>query len=73
MANSLPVIDVENDCEDQGFSRLEDGCLACRPEFVNGEPVYPALVKREVNGHWWWYCPNGHGSFGAVDRTAKSK
>jgi hypothetical protein len=67
-----PDLGVETDCEDQGFSLLSDGCLACLPSFPDGKKsVYPALVKRQVNGTWWWYCPNGHGSYGAVEGTAK--
>ena len=62
---------VENDCEDQGFSRLSDGCTACPPAFENGKPVYPTLVKREHAGQMWWCCPNGHGSYGATDDRAK--
>lgn len=57
---------IENDCEDQGFSRIEDGCLACLPEFVNRKPVYPKLEKRERGGAWWWICPKCEGSYGAA-------
>lgn len=65
---SRPSLLPDTDCEDQGFSLLSDGCLACLPEFVNDKPVYPALVKRNVNGRWYWYCPrqNSHGSYGEV-------
>lgn len=69
-----PDMGVETDCEDQGFSRLSDGCLACLPTFPDGKKaVYPKLVKREVNGSWWWYCPNGHGSYGAARAPSNVK
>jgi hypothetical protein len=56
-----PDFSGETDCEDQGFSRIEDGCLACLPSFPDGKtPVYPKLVKRRRLGKTWWYCPNGH-------------
>lgn len=63
---------VENDCEDQGFSRIEDGCLACLPEFVGGKPIYPKLVRQKSpsnsslrgGGPLYWVCPKCGGYYG---------
>jgi len=62
---------VENDCEDQGFTRIEDGCFNSRClEWVgrgnNAKPVRPKLEKRQRNGSWWWICPKCEASYGAV-------
>jgi hypothetical protein len=49
---------VENDCEDQGFSRIRDGCTQCRV----------ALLPTEGHaGGWWWSCPRCRGSYGEVE------
>ena len=62
---------IENDCEDQGFTRIEDGCFNWRCQTWvgrgnNAKPVRPKLEKRERNGTWWWICPECEGSYGAV-------
>ncbi len=51
------MLAVENDCEDQGFSLLSDGCMRCKVQ----------LEKTERLGSWWWMCPRCHGSYGQVD------
>lgn len=60
---------LENDCEDQGFSRISDGCLKFECQTWKGignnaKPVHPALVKVERYGKWWWTCPKCQGSYG---------
>lgn len=58
---------VENDCEDQGFALLSDGCRSCQywePE--KSVPTRPQLVKVERHGGVWWCCPRCHASYGAV-------
>lgn len=65
---------VENDCEDQGFTRIEDGCynwkcatwrplaeVADRPKLVIQE--YPA-----GSGKYWWNCPKCGGSYGEAPK-----
>lgn len=60
---------VENDCEDQGFSLISDGCSKCRTDEVvrnkaGLEVLKPvALVKRDG----YWCCPVCNGSYGAVN------
>ena len=63
---------IENDCEDQGFTRLEDGCFVCLPDFVRGKPVRQKLVKLQRNGSWWWVCEKCGGSYGADSTRAKN-
>lgn len=60
---------LENDCEDQGFSRISDGCLLFKCQTWKGlgnsaKPVHPKLEKRERLGKWWWTCPKCGGSYG---------
>lgn len=53
---------VENDCEDQGFSRISDGCFGptCR---IGGRRI--ALGRRQtIGGSWGWQCPNCLGWYG---------
>ncbi len=61
-----------HDCEDQGFSRLSDGCL--RTECQTWEPgatrpTHPQLVAVTRHGGTWWCCPKCHGSYGEVRAT----
>lgn len=60
---------VENDCEDQGFSLLSEGCLRfeCQTwEPGAKKPTHPQLVKVRKNGGIWWCCPKCEASYGAV-------
>ena len=50
----------QNDCEEQGFSRIEDGCFACAPTFVDGQPVRPRIEPRGA----WLCCVKCGGSYG---------
>lgn len=50
---------VENDCEDQGYGLLSDGCTRC--------PGKPQLIQITRHGGTWWCCPNCLGSYGAVN------
>lgn len=65
--NRLDLAMTENDCEDQGFTRLEDGCYnwSCRT-FVDGKVVRQQLVKRQHYGEWFWECPKCRGSYGSA-------
>lgn len=58
---------VEDDCEDQGYGRIADGCASCRTDEVivrhgveRRKPV--ALVKQGG----YWRCPCCGGSYGEV-------
>lgn len=55
---------ADNDCEDQGFTRIEDGCYHCLPTFVGGKPVRTPMVRVERFGHWYWQCPKCLGYYG---------
>ena len=58
---------VENDCEDQGFGRISDGCATCTTgAFANGRAVHITLEKQSYNGGTWWTCPKCGSSYGAV-------
>lgn len=64
------MIAVENDCEDQGFSLLSEGCLKFECQtWRRGatRPDHPQLVKR--NG--FWVCPRCGASYG--ETTAEQK
>lgn len=51
---------TENDCEDQGFSRISDGCTQCRS---SGRRI--ALGRRQtIGGRWGWQCPQCKGWYG---------
>lgn len=51
---------TENDCEDQGFSRISDGCTQCRS---GGRRI--ALGRRlTAAGSWGWQCPQCKGWYG---------
>lgn len=61
---------VEED-QDQGFSRISDGCASCRTNEVEiragvewRKPVQ--LVKRERGGRECWVCPKCGGNYGEV-------
>lgn len=54
----------DDDCEDQGFTRLEDGCPACRMHFVKRKSPSNASMTR--GGPWYWYCEGCKGYFGEV-------
>lgn len=53
---------VENDCEDQGYGLLSDGCIKC--------PGHPQLIQITRHGGTWWCCPNCLASYGAVSDHA---
>lgn len=63
---------VENDCEDQGMTKISDGCFQCPPKVVNGGSKYGRLVRRKFvkrqnpagSGNWWWYCEGCKGYYG---------
>lgn len=57
---------VENDCEDQGVTRIADGCYnwRCVAFDEHGKPVRPQFVRRLVYGTWFWFCPKCGGSYG---------
>jgi hypothetical protein len=65
----------ENDCEDQGFTRIEDGCFACLPTFdKKGQPVRPKLIQQKSpsnaslagGGPLYWVCSKCGGYYGEV-------
>jgi len=61
---------IENDCEDVGWSRIEDGCLrfVCQTwEPGATTPTHSKLEKQERNGHLWWICPKCGYSYGSVE------
>jgi hypothetical protein len=55
---------ADNDCEDQGFTRISEGCFRCLPTFVEGKPVRQPLERFERNGRWYWRCPKCEGYYG---------
>lgn len=57
---------IDDDCEDQGFSLISEGCFKCLPTFENGQPVRQQLAQVEHYGKLWWECPICHGSYGQV-------
>lgn len=58
---------IENDCEDQGYTKLADGCSVC-VEWKNGKRVKINLVKEKRFGQTWWVCPRCQGSYGEANR-----
>jgi hypothetical protein len=67
----------ENDCEDQGFTRIADGCFVCLPTFdAKGRSVRPKFVKQKSpsnaslagGGPLYWVCPKCRSYYGAVRR-----
>ncbi len=62
---------VENDCEDQGFSNLAQGCLRWECgvwRHVKGKDIliHPAFVIEKRNGHQYWQCPMCKGNYGEI-------
>lgn len=60
---------IDDDCEDQGFSRIEDGCLRfeCQTwEPDATKPTHPKLEKQERYGLMLWICPKCGSSYGEV-------
>lgn len=58
---------IENDCEDQGYSLISDGCLKfeCQTwEPCAKKPTHPKLVKYARYGRLWWTCPKCNGNYG---------
>lgn len=63
----LPSLAPETDCEDQGFSRISDGCLKFECQrWRNNKPTHPRLIKVRRYGTQWWTCPRCKGSYGEV-------
>ena len=58
----IECVAVENDCEDQGFGLLSDGCVCCG----NAQKKQP-LEKTTTSSGTWWMCPKCHASYGAVE------
>ena len=64
---------VENDCEDQGFTKLSDGCFACLPDFdKRGKPVRPKIVKKRERGFLLWACEKCGGNYGIIRALSTS-
>lgn len=64
---ALPSLLPETDCEDQGFSRISDGCLLFKCQtWRRDKLVRTNLVKVERYGKLWWTCPKCQGSYGEV-------
>lgn len=64
---------LENDCEDQGFTKRSDGCFACLPSFDHrGKPVRPKIIKKEERGFLLWACEKCGGNYGII-RTIESQ
>lgn len=62
----MQEIELENDCEEQGFSRLSDGCLKweCQTWGIGAtKPTHPQLVERDG----YWVCPKCGASYGSVE------
>jgi ribosomal protein L37AE/L43A len=57
-----------DDCEDQGFSRIEDGCYACPPEWTPGAttPTRPKLEPMHRGGKSYWTCVKCGDNYGEV-------
>lgn len=69
----------ENDCEDQGFSRISDGCLKFECQTWQGignraRPVHPKFIKQRSpsnaslpgGGPLYWVCSKCGGYYGEV-------
>lgn len=51
----------DDDCEDQGFSNIEQGCLRWECQTWDGDtPVHPKLFK---NDRGFWTCPKCGGNY----------
>lgn len=60
------MITVENDCEDQGFTLITDGCFMTKCQvWEKGahRPSRPQLIER--NG--FYVCPTCSGSYGECE------
>ena len=64
---SYTIIDDSADCEDQGFSAIEDGCQVCVIGFAHGRAIHPKFIKERRYGTLFWKCPVCGGSFGEVE------
>lgn len=68
---------VENDCEDQGYTRIEDGCYNWKCARWDGDKkVRPALIVEEYpidSGNYWWACPKCGGSYGEAPKPNATK
>lgn len=60
---------ADNDCEDQGFSLISEGCFRCLPTFVDRKPVRQQLERFERNGIWYWRCPKCEGYYGECSQS----
>lgn len=62
------IIDDSTDCEDQGFTNLDEGCLRWECQTWDADTaIHPQFVKKEKNGHVYWVCPKCNGYYGEVD------
>jgi len=62
---------VENDCEDQGFTRIDQGCFNWKCftwEQGAGKPTRPKLVQQRHYGVWFWVCPKCDGYYGEAGK-----
>jgi hypothetical protein len=68
---------VENDCEDQGFSLISDGCLSCVVWVGLGnraKPTHPQFIQQRSpsnaslpdGGPLYYVCPKCKGYYGEV-------
>ena len=68
------MMPVENDCEDQGYTRIEDGCYVCAPSFDHqGKPVRVKFEQKDIRGKKYWVCPKCHGNYGEVREPVSPK
>ena len=64
-------VPVENDCEDQGFTRIDQGCFNWKCftwERGADRPTRPKLVKKKQQGVWFWVCPKCDGYYGDAEK-----
>ena len=72
---------VENDCEDQGFSNISEGCLNFKCQTWSGygnnaKPVHPKLIQQKSpsnaslkgGGPLYWVCPKCGSYYGEVQK-----
>jgi hypothetical protein len=64
------------DHEDQGYTRIKDGCFSCRPTFdAKGRPVRPKIVRiyNEAIRRWCWICSKCGVSYGLIPKMQSEK
>ena len=68
---------IETDCEDQGMTRIADGCFRCPAKVVEIGDGFGKLIRRKFTkrqspgnasmrngGPWYWYCEGCKGYYG---------